>query len=87
MSQHMDAKAAIDHLMGRKQLDRPPLVEYIVDEAIMRPVLAQMGRTWVDSNADLTGWLDNFSAFYQGMGYSLVKFELALPFASHHLLA
>lgn len=82
-----DASQAIGHLLGRVVLDRPPLVEYIVDEAVMRPVLAQMGHTWRSSSSDLTGWLDNFAAFFCGMGYSLVKFELALPFESHHLLA
>jgi uroporphyrinogen decarboxylase len=82
-----DAASAIDALMGRKQLAHPPLVEYIVDESIMRPVLDRMGRTWVDSGADLTGWLDNFAAFFRAMGYSLIKFELVLPFESRHLLA
>ncbi len=82
-----DSNAAIDHLMGRAHLERPPLVEYIVDEAILRPVLAQMGRPWANGEADLAGWLENFAAFFQRMGYSLVKFELALPFEAHHLLA
>ena len=86
-TENPDARRAVEHLMGRVQLERPPLVEYIVDEAIIRPVLAQMGRAWVDSSADLTAWLDNFAAFYHQMGYSLVKFELALPFATRHLLA
>ncbi len=82
-----DSKAAIDHLMGKVRLERPPLVEYIVDESILRPVLEQMNRPWVSSVADLAGWLDNFAAFFRGMGYSLIKFELALPFETHHLLA
>jgi len=82
-----DAESAIDGLLGRKTLSRPPLVEYIVDESIMRPVLERMGRTWVDSRFNPTGWLDNFAAFFRAMGYSLVKFELALPFESRHLTA
>jgi uroporphyrinogen decarboxylase len=82
-----DCRKAIDHLMGRIRLERPPLVEYIVDEAVIRPVLARMGRTWVDSSVDFTGWMDNFAAFYQAMGYSLIKFELSLPFETYHLLA
>ncbi len=82
-----DSTAAISHLMGKAHLERPPLVEYIVDEAILRPVLEQMGRPWVSSPADLPGWLDNFAAFFRGLGYSLIKFELALPFESRHLLA
>ena len=81
----VDAQQAIDHLMGRIQLDRPPLVEYIVDETILRPVVTQvLGRPWTE---DPHGWLDNFMAFFQGLGYCLVKFERALPFETHHLLA
>jgi uroporphyrinogen decarboxylase len=79
-----DANQAIDHLMGRVQLARPPLVEYIVDETVMRPVLESLGRDWA---SDLPGWLDNFAAFWRAMGYSLVKFEQALPFESMHLVA
>lgn len=79
-----DAQRAIDFLMGRNTIERPPLVEYIVDESIMRPVLSQMGRAW---SYDKAGYLDNFAAFYQHMGYSLIKFEQALPFESKHLLA
>lgn len=82
-----DAARAIDHLMGRAHLGRPPLIEYIVDEAVIRPILERMGCTWVTSAANLTGWADAFAAFYHQMGYSLVKFECALPFESHHLLA
>src|SRR5512142_2711838 len=82
-----NSQAAIDHLMGKVHLERPPLVEYIVDESILRPVLGQMDRPWVSSAADLTGWLDNFAAFFRGLGYSLIKFELSLPFESRHLLA
>ena len=78
-----DAGRAIDHLMGRVQLERPPLVEYIVDETVMRPILERMGRTWT---AEPEGWLDNFAAFFLGMGYSLVKFERGLPFESRRLV-
>lgn len=82
-----DASRAIDYLLGRTSLDRPPLVEYIVDEAVMRPILTELGRPWASGAADPDGWLDNFAAFFWHMGYSLVKFEQALPFESHHLLA
>lgn len=79
-----DAAQAMDMLMGRIPEDRPPLVEYLVDESILRPVLEMMGRTWT---LETHGWLENFAAFFQGLGYSLIKFELALPFETHHLLA
>ena len=78
-----NASLAIDHLMGHAQIPHPPLVEYIVDDTILRPVVAMMGREWT---ADRTGWLDNFAAFYRGLGYSLIKFEQVLPFDSRHLV-
>ncbi len=84
-----DASRAVDFLLGRAALDRPPLVEYIVDESVMRPVLAQLGRAWVDPALGpqaYTAYLENFAAFFYHMGYSLVKFERALNFPSHHLV-
>jgi len=86
-----DAQRAIDFLMGRAKLDRPPLVEYIVDEAILRPVVeGLLGRVWAAPAGEpgaLEAYLDNFAAFYYRMGYSLVKFEQSLAFPSYHLAA
>jgi uroporphyrinogen decarboxylase len=76
--------------MGRARLERPPLVEYIVDETVMRPVIEGLGRRWVAPDGTpgaLEAYLANFAEFYYRMGYSLVKFEQALAFPSHHLLA
>jgi uroporphyrinogen decarboxylase len=40
----------LDAVSGRKVPDKPPLEEYIVDNALMRPILEGMlGRTWVQS--------------------------------------
>jgi len=85
-----DAARAVAFLMGRGALERPPLVEYIVDEAVMRPVIEGMGRAWVSPSGGpgaLEAYLANFAEFYYRMGYSLVKFEQSLAFPSHHLLA
>jgi uroporphyrinogen decarboxylase len=82
-----DAAGAIAHLMGKTRLDRPPLVEYIVDETIMRPVLEQMGSNWVVPTHDTkAAYLDNFARFYYRLGYSLVKFERSLSFPAHVLI-
>jgi len=81
-----DAKRAIDFLMGRTLLERPPLVEYIVDETIIRPVIEGLGRQWASPMAQ-EAYLANFVEFYYRMGYSLVKFEQGLGFPSRHLLA
>jgi len=38
-------------LSGDKVPDRAPLVEYLIDNAVMRPILEKMmGRTWVDTS-------------------------------------
>lgn len=86
-----DAQRAIDFLMGQGRLARPPLVEYIVDEAILRPVVeGLLGRAWASPSGApgaLEAYLANFVEFYYRLGYSLVKFEQSLAFPSHHLLA
>jgi uroporphyrinogen decarboxylase len=37
-------------MKGEIAPSRPPLVEYIVDNALMRPILEGLGRTWVDTS-------------------------------------
>jgi uroporphyrinogen decarboxylase len=65
------------------QPPRPPLVEYIVDRAVMQPVLEMMGRKWVTPGADPESqqahW-DNFIAFWHGTGYDFVRLELSMAF-------
>lgn len=79
-----DAAGFIRSLMQRGKSHRVPLVEYIVDDIVMRPVVEQLlERTWIPPGPDSapsTGYLDNFIAFWQGMGYDFVRFELSLPF-------
>lgn len=44
-----DARGFIDILMGRVKGTRTPLVEYIVDPVVMKPVVVDLlGRAWVD---------------------------------------
>ena len=65
-----DAKHFIDFLMGRTRQGRVPLVEYIVDDVLMRPIVSDFwGRTWVQEGKDRTSqaaFLDNFIAFWHG---------------------
>lgn len=64
-----------------------PLIEYIVDDVVMRPILTGLlGRVWVDPPAagvrdrkQYAAYLDNFIAFWYGMGYDFVRFEDMLP--------
>jgi hypothetical protein len=79
-----DARRFIDILMGREKSSRVPLVEYIVDDVVMRPIVTDLlGRQWVPEAADRESqkaYLDNFIAFWQQLGYDFVRFERALAF-------
>ena len=80
----------IDILMGRSGSTRVPLVEYIVDDVVLRPIVTDvMGRAWVNWGGDRAsqqGYLDNFIAFWRQMGYDFVRFERGLSFPKKHLM-
>ncbi|MDH4195835.1 MAG: hypothetical protein OEW05_00350 [Candidatus Aminicenantes bacterium] len=86
-----DAIRFIDILLGRARTDRPPLVEYIVDETVLRPVVESLlGRRWAaggNDRASQEAWLDNFIAFWHGLGYDTVRFEAGLPFPENRLIS
>lgn len=86
-----NAKEFIDIILGRVQSSRTPLVEYLVDEAVMRPIVTELlGRPWPVSDGSRESqkaWLDTFIDFWYRMGYDFVRFETGLPFAEKHLLA
>jgi len=75
--------------MGRLMNARPPLVEYLVDAAVMKPIVTEiLGRAWTDYGGEWesrTAYLDNFIAFWHGLGYDVVRFELELPFPRNQL--
>ena len=86
-----DARRFIDAVMGRVHPDRPPLVEYLIDEALRKPITEEiLGRAWVDpapgDRAGLEAYLDNFIAFWRGLGYDFVRFEESLPFAEYEVV-
>ncbi len=63
--------------------DRPPLIEYIFDRAVLEPVLGMMGRGWVDLGGDRrqqAAYWDNYIAFWHRMGYDFVRLEIAMDF-------
>ncbi len=71
----------LDVVAGRRPIDdRPPLVEYIVDDAVMKPVLEALGRTWAPLSEDPGRYWDNFVEFWYRMGYDFVRHEVSLPF-------
>lgn len=79
-----NAREFIDILMGNKPQTRTPLVEYIVDDVVMRPIVTElMGREWVTPTGDresLKRFLDNYIEFWYRMGYDFVRLEIGLPF-------
>ena len=80
----------IDILMGRKPQTRTPLVEYIIDDVVMKPIVEDLlGRTWYPFGPDRDSqkkYLDNFIAFWCRMGYDFVRFEQMLPFPESKLI-
>jgi uroporphyrinogen decarboxylase len=59
-----DMQAFLDAMDGRKVPARPPLVEYIVDNTVMRPIVTDLlGRPWVEPGAitEFTGGQMDFS--------------------------
>jgi uroporphyrinogen decarboxylase len=85
-----DAKEFIDILMGRKRRARTPLVEYIVDDVVMKPIVEDLlGRRWVEYGPDReaqAAYLDNFIEFWYRLGYDCVRFEQSLPFLEPKLV-
>jgi uroporphyrinogen decarboxylase len=86
-----DAAHFADILMGRARGGRVPLVEYLVDEAVLRPVVETiLGRRWAPAlgdRASAEGYFDNFIAFWHRLGYDCVRFELGLSFVEPKLEA
>ena len=85
-----DASEFIDILMGRSQSKRVPLVEYLVDEIVMRPIMTDfLGRSWVDYGSDRSTqkvYLDNFIEFWFRMGYDFVRYEEGLDLPTHKII-
>jgi uroporphyrinogen decarboxylase len=95
-----DSAHFLDVLAGRKKAV-PPLVEYLVDDVVMRPIVENlMGRPWVPAGATGTShevrrtpvdrgaqkaYLDTFVEFWLRMGYDFVRFEQELGFQESHL--
>lgn len=85
-----NATEFIDILMGRIHQTRTPLVEYIVDETVMRPIVEDLlGMQWPGPIVDRSSYeryLDMLVQFWLRLGYDCVRFEIGLPFAEHRLV-
>jgi uroporphyrinogen decarboxylase len=80
-----DAARCLDALMGRARTAQPPLVEYLIDAAVQRPILtALLGRPWVEVGTDRasqTAYLDNQLELWRRLGYDFIRFEAGFGFA------
>lgn len=85
-----DAARFIDILMGNADGSKPPLVEYIVDDVVMAPIVRDvLGRPWVEATPDRRSreaWLDNFIEFWYRMGYDFVRLEIGAGFQSYSVV-
>lgn len=85
-----NAKQFIDILLDKIKTARVPLVEYLVDDVILKPIITEiLGRQWVDdigTRDSQQGYLDNFIQFWYHLGYDFVRFERGLPFPLHQLM-
>lgn len=86
-----DVTRFIDVVMGRQRTERPPLVEYLVDDALRKPIVTELlGREWVDpvpgDRRSQEAYLDNFIAFFLALGYDFVRYEEPLPFVEREVI-
>jgi uroporphyrinogen decarboxylase len=94
-----DIGGFLDIVMGRRT-GVPPLVEYLVDDVVMKPIVQDMmGRAWQPAGSTGTNhelrkgapdraaqaaYLDTFIEFWLRMGYDFVRFEQDMGFPETH---
>ena len=85
-----DARECVDILAGKSASSRVPLVEYIVDDVVMKPIVEKMlGRQWVMPGKDRDSRrasLDNLIQFWYRMGYDFIRYEESLPLPEKKLI-
>ena len=85
-----DCKRFIDAIMGRRNDVPPPLVEYIVDEIVLEPIVREvLGRPWVPFSSDRDAqraYLDNFIEFWLRMGHDFVRLEIGSGFETRGIV-
>jgi uroporphyrinogen decarboxylase len=78
-----DASEFIDILTGRARSRRVPLVEYIIDDVVMKPIVEDLlGRRWISfaqGHESRMAYLDTMVEFWYRMGYDFVRYEESLP--------
>lgn len=83
-----NSRQFLDIVSGRRSGMRVPLVEYIVDEAVLQPVVTNLlGREWAPFPESKERFWDNFIAFWHRLGYDCVRFETGFSFGFEELFA
>lgn len=92
----------IDVLMGKKATDKPPLIDYLVDDDIMRIILEELiGLKWMypykaefgikkratNDRKIMAAYWDNYIEFWYRMGYDYVRLEMGYDFPLKHRVA
>lgn len=90
-SPNPDVKKFIAILKGEAKSQTPPLVEYIIDDAVRKPIITELlGRRWVEDGPDREtqrAYLDNLIEFWRRLGYDFVRFERGLGFRVKQIFA
>jgi uroporphyrinogen decarboxylase len=88
--------------MGKEITDKPPIMDYYIDDDVMRVILEKlMGRKWTypykaeggirraatDNKQTIATYWDNYIAFWYRMGYDYVRLEMGYDFSLRHRFA
>ena len=86
-----DAAQFVKIITGQNTPTRVPIVEYIIDEPVLRAVVTGLlGRPWAPfspSRAAQAGYCDNFIEFWFRLGYDCVRFETGFDFGAGVVVA
>jgi len=86
-----DSKEFVDLLLHVRPKGRVPLVEYIIDDVLLKPIVSEfLGRTWVPMQPERSAqkaYLDNFIQVWHRLGYDFVRFETGMRFQAAALYA
>ncbi len=85
-----DKERFIAAMMGRARPKAPPLVEYLIDDTLRKPIVTDLlGEQWVDvqagDRASLEAYLTNFITVWWQLGYDFVRYEQSLPLSELHV--
>lgn len=79
-----DVTRLIDHLLGKRKLASPPLIEFIIDPPILKAITTGLlGRSWVERGSDREtqkAYLDNLIQVWYRLGYAGLVADLSLDF-------